>query len=103
MSLKVIINFEDTYQPIHIEPDFSEMSFISPQKDGSSTELLVFIKPHPDAELPNVYNLGFGPPNGEGSFHDDIKLRHADNSKVFSTVLFHALYFYRKTRISPLD
>lgn len=96
MSLKVIINFEDTYLPINLEPDFSEMSFISPQKDGTNRELFVFVNPHPDAELPNVYNLGFGPPDGYGGFHDDVKLRHADHDKVFSTVLFHALLFLQE-------
>lgn len=96
MSLKVKINFEDTYPPINIEPDFSEMSFISAQKDGTNREIFVSIKPHSDAELPNVYNLGFGPPDGHRSFLDDVKLRHADNDKVFSTVLFHAFLFLQE-------
>jgi hypothetical protein len=93
MSLQVTINFEDTYEPLSIEADFSKMSFNSPQKNGSNIELFVFIERHPDPELPNVYNLGFGPSDGNGAFSDATTLRHFDNSKVFSTVLFHSLLF----------
>jgi hypothetical protein len=93
MSLKVIINFKDTYPPVNIGLDFLEMRFISPQKDGANRELLVSLKPHSDPELPNVINLGFGPPDDHGGFDDHVKLRHADIHKVFSTVIFHALTF----------
>jgi len=93
MSLNININFEDIYTPIDIMQDFSEMTFISPQKDGTDVELLVFIKPHPDPELPNVYNLGFGPPDGNSQFLDNVKLYHLNNNKVFSTVLFLAFSF----------
>lgn len=96
MSLMITINFEDTYPPIDIQPDFSEMKFISPQKDGTDVELLVSIKPHPDPELPNVYNLGFGPPDSNGEFLDDVKLYHLNNNKVFSTVLFLAFLFLQE-------
>ncbi|RZM29142.1 MAG: hypothetical protein EOO88_06125 [Pedobacter sp.] len=96
MSLKVTVNFDDTYPPIIIEPDFTEMSFISPQKTGTDVELFACIKPHPDQELPNVFNLGFGPPDGNGGFKDNVKLSHSNNDKVFSTVLFLALLFLEK-------
>jgi len=96
MSLKITINFEDTYPPTDIQPDFAEMKFISPQKDGTNVELLVSIKPHPDPELPNVYNLGFGPLDGNDSFLDNVKLLHINNNKVLSTVLFLALLFLKE-------
>lgn len=43
--------------------------------------------------MPNVYNLGFGPPDRNGGFVDNVRLSNADIDKVFSTVLFHALAF----------
>ena len=89
----ITINFEDTYDPIGMDPDLCEMRFISPQKAGADRELLLKITPHPNPFLPNVYNLGFGPPGGKGGFLDDVRLKHADVGKVFSTVLFHALTF----------
>jgi len=91
--MQIIINFEDTYQPVCLSDDLSEMTFDSPQMDGTDKRLLVQITPHPDPLLPNVYNLGFGPPDGQGRFVDSIRLRHKDINKIFSTVLFHALSF----------
>ena len=91
--MPVTIDFAETYPPETLADDLSEMTFISPQKDGSGQILMVQIAPHPDPLLPNVYNLGFGPPGGNGSFIDNVRLRHADIDKVFSTVLFHALTF----------
>lgn len=96
MSLKVTVSFEDTFLPNTLEADFTGMSFISPQKDGSEVELFISIKPHPDPELPNVFNLGFGPSDGKGSFQDDVRLRHADIDKVFSTVLFLSFLFLQE-------
>ena len=89
----ISINFEETYDPISIESDLSQMTFDSPQSDGTSKLILVKIDNHPDEYLPNVYNLGFGPPDEEGGFKDYVKLRHINNNKVFSTVLFHGLTF----------
>ncbi len=89
----ITINFEDTYEPISIESDLSQMTFNSPQANGAIKIILVKIDSHPDKYLPNVYNLGFGPPNGKGGFQDSLKLKHLNSNKVFSTVLFHALTF----------
>jgi len=91
--MDILINFENTYEPISIESDFSEMTFHSRQKDGANELILVQIKPLNNPNLPNVHNLGFGPPDGNGRFRDDVRLRHADVPKVFSTVLFHSLNF----------
>lgn len=89
----ITINFEETFEPVSIESDFSKMIFNSPQVDGTDKQILVRIDPHPDPYLPNVFNLGFGPPDEDGNFHDNIRLKHAENDKVFSTVLFHGLTF----------
>jgi hypothetical protein len=69
------------------------MTFHSPQISGTNELMLVKISPHPDPYLPKVYNLGFGPPNGNGGFRDDIRLKHSDSNRVFSTVSFLGLIF----------
>jgi hypothetical protein len=89
----ITVNFEDTYDPTNISDDLSRMTFVSPLTNGILQELLVKISPHPDPFLPNVFNLGFGPPGGPNDFLDNVRLKHANVSKVFSTVLFHGLIF----------
>ncbi|WP_394332016.1 DUF6934 family protein [Pedobacter hartonius] len=96
MSLKININFKDTYTPIYIEEDLSGMSFNSPQKNGSSCELLAMINPYPGSELPGVYNIGFGPPDGKGRFIDYVDLKHTDSNKVFLTVLLFGITFLQR-------
>jgi hypothetical protein len=92
----ILIDFEDTYDPITVLNDLSEMSFMAPQVDDENKLLSVQIKPHTDPNLPTVYNLGFGPPAENGRFRDDIRLKHVNSSKVFSTVLFHGLTFLQE-------
>ncbi|SHL99428.1 hypothetical protein [Chitinophaga sp. CF418] len=92
----ITINFEETFEPTFMESDFSMMTFNSPQIDGSIVPIIVKIDPHPDPYLPGVYNLGFGPSDGQGEFSDDIRLRHENIGKVFSTVLFHGLTFLQE-------
>lgn len=72
------------------------MLFNSPQANGETEVILVTIAPHPDSYLPNVYNLGFGPPDGKGGFKDNVKLKHLHINKVFSTVLFLGLTFLKE-------
>lgn len=92
----ITINFEDTFEPESVENDLSQMIFNSPQVDGTMQQILVRIDSHPDPYLPNVFNLGFGPPDEDGNFHDDIRLKHTEINKVFSTVLFHGLTFLQE-------
>lgn len=92
----ITINFEDTFEPESIENDLSQMTFNSPQADGTSQQILVRIDPHPDPHLPKVFNLGFGPPDVDGNFYDNIRLKHTEINKVFSTVLFHGLTFLQE-------
>jgi len=91
--MPIIINFEDTYEPLSFGDNLTSMAFNAPQKDGREVELFILISPHSDPLLPNVYNLGFGPPDGNGSFLDDVRLNHQSLNKLFSTVIFHALNF----------
>jgi hypothetical protein len=92
----ILLDFEDTYDPNLVQHDLSEMTFDAPQVGGENELLLVQIKPHTDPNLPAVYNLGFGPPAENGRFRDDIRLKHANSGKVFSTVLFHGFTFLQE-------
>ncbi|PWG79311.1 DUF6934 family protein [Pararcticibacter amylolyticus] len=91
--MQVSINFDDIYDAVSISDDLTEMIFNAPQNDGNTCQLLVKIKKHPDPHLPNVYNLGFGPPNRSGGFRDNVRLHHKNINKVFSTILILALVF----------
>jgi hypothetical protein len=91
--MKITINFDDTYLPVQIQNDLSKMTFSSPQIDGSEALIVVIIERLDNPYMPNVYNLGFGPLDGNGGFLDNIRLKHVDIDKLFSTVLFHGLNF----------
>jgi hypothetical protein len=90
------LDFDKTFPPTSLEDDYSQMTFESPQEDGSIETMVIKIVPHAGFDLPNVYNMGFGPPDMKGGFRDDVKLRHADLSKVLSTVLFHGSNFLQR-------
>lgn len=96
MSLKIEINLDDTYDYTETRRDQSEMTFSSPQRDGSFSIIQVGIEEYLALGMPNVYNLGFGPPNGNGGIIDHVPLKHLDNDKVFSTILLFALKFLRR-------
>ncbi|MBC7758981.1 MAG: hypothetical protein H7069_09000 [Phormidesmis sp. FL-bin-119] len=89
----ITIDFENSYVPLTVDPAFTSMTFNSPQTDGSEELIVVQLQPYPISKLPNVYNLGFGPSDGDGSFRDNVPLRHADRNKVFSTIMVLALAF----------
>ncbi|QPH38411.1 DUF6934 family protein [Pedobacter endophyticus] len=91
--MQIAIDFEQTYPPTFIAEDLTEMRFNALQRDGSIQQILVKISKHPDPLLPDVYNLGFGPPASNGGFKDNVSLHHSNINKVFSTVLFLALAF----------
>ena len=91
----ITIDFDDTYTLVNAEIDqhFSITEFYSPQTGGDSILLRVVIEPHPDPLLADVYNLAMGPPIGERGIDDNVRLRHSDSSKVFSTAVLFALAF----------
>jgi hypothetical protein len=96
--MQIVINFEDFYEPETLEEDITGMTFLAPQKKGPDQLLLVKIEALGNPFLPGVYNLGFGPPDGKGSFIDNVRLKHADPDKVFSTVLFMGLAFLQDNK-----
>ncbi|WP_316838889.1 DUF6934 family protein [Pedobacter gandavensis] len=94
--MQVTINFDDIYETESIEDGLTKVTFDAPQKDGSIMKLLVVLSKHSDPNLPNVFNMGFGPPDGAGGFKDNVRLWHQDLNKVFSTILFISLRFLNK-------
>ncbi|MFC0513655.1 DUF6934 family protein [Mucilaginibacter angelicae] len=100
--MQVNINFDQTYSPLTLANDLTVMTFESPQIDGSVQEILILISPHPDPLLPGVFNLGFGPPDGNGAFKDNVRLKHANLNIVFSTVLLLGLAFLEQNPMATI-
>lgn len=87
------INLEDTIQPHYASEDLMNYRFNSLLSTGVEEELIVQIKNINDPFLPNVFNIGFGPSDGQGGFDDSISLPHEDISRVFSTIILLAMTF----------
>jgi len=93
MNLSVNLDFENTYDIEDISEDLTKFKFNTITKDGESIELHVSIANNRNVFLPSVYNLAFGPLNAQNEIDDTIRIKHADNSKVYSTILLGAITF----------
>jgi hypothetical protein len=89
----VTINLEETYDLVSVEPELTEATFNSCDKNDNPVLLKIMIKPLNDPFLSEVYNLSFGPPKDDGTIDDDAKICHQDSNKVFSTIILFALVF----------
>lgn len=102
MNINVNLDFADVYELSNLSADFCSFQFdtilIDKNKNESSLTLSVEIKVGYSNFLPDVYNLAFGPLNEEGKIDDRIALRHKDNQKVYSTILFGALTFLNNNK-----
>ncbi|MFP5439107.1 MAG: DUF6934 family protein [Bacteroidia bacterium] len=92
----ITIDLDNTILPHYVSHDLRDFRFYSPQKNGTVKELLVQIRDIFDPLLPNVFNIGFGPPNESGSFRDDVSMEHLNPGKVFSTVIVLAVAFLER-------
>lgn len=92
MNLDVKIDFDDVYEIEWLAPDFSYGRFNSPTKNGP-VELYVSIVVSTNQFLGEIPNLAFGPLREDGTIDDDAKIKHENNSKVYSTMLFAALTY----------
>jgi hypothetical protein len=92
----IILNLEDTIEPLWVSEDLTKYIFNSELKNDSVTELHVHINIHSDPLLPNVYNLAFGPLGDDGEINDSVKLNHSNINKVFSTIILFALAFLQE-------
>lgn len=90
------LNLNETYKHHSVDEDLLNMTFYSPGIDQSNTLIKVELRPYPDFQLQNVYNLAFGPLNEKNKLDDTAKIKHADTDKMFSTVLVFGLMFLQK-------
>jgi len=91
----ITIDFANTYIPITMAEDYTAMTFNSPQVNGSQILILVQLQLYPISKLSNVYNLGFGPSDGKGSFLDNVTLQHLNLNMVFSCIMLLPLAFLK--------
>lgn len=96
MAASVSIDFDNLYDIENISPDLKESNFITRLDNGQQLPLVVKISNLSHDLLPNVYNLAFGPMNSKGKVDDKAELKHADYSKVFSTILFSAVAYLKE-------
>jgi hypothetical protein len=94
----VKIDLGNTYELVNtsLSRENTKIDFFSPQSNGASRLIRVEIEPYPDASLPRVCNLAMGPLTEMGYIDDQIRLRHQDRSRVYSTLVFCILGFLDK-------
>ena len=96
----IIINLEDTYEPIDVAEDLSFMTFYSEVTNSPNILIKVDISPLGDLHLPNVCNMAFGPLIN-GDIDDKAKINHQSKDKVFSTILlFSLIYLQSNSKIT---
>lgn len=93
MALNIRIDFENCYETEPVTADLRLIRFNSERTDYTTVQIGVLIGHQPQALLPNVYNLAFGPMDDNNEIDDQAKVAHADHSKVFSTIILSALTF----------
>lgn len=95
MQLAIKIDLDDTYEIDSISEDLTRFQFTTITKDGEHVPIGVVIEAGKNNFLPDVFNLGFGPFNADGTINDGAIIKHQNSSKVFSTILLGALTFLR--------
>ncbi|HEY9004605.1 DUF6934 family protein [Ohtaekwangia sp.] len=93
MALNVRIDFENCYDAEPLSADLRLTKFETERIDNSNVLIGVLIGSQPQPLLPNVYNLAFGPMDGNNEIDDQVKVAHLDHSKMFSTIILSALTF----------
>lgn len=94
MNLEVKIDFDNMYEIEWLANDFSYGRFFS-QTPSGEIELYVSILASNNPFLGQIPNLAFGPLKADGTIDDDAKIKHVDNSRVYSTMLFAALTYLK--------
>lgn len=93
MAIGVKIDFDQTIDFAEISEDLRTATFRTEITTGNKVDLQIEISNEAHALLPNVFNLAFGPLDKRGQIDDRAELPHKDYSKVFSTILLHALNY----------
>lgn len=97
MRLNIKINFKETYPVEWLSRDLNNCKFVSETDQGFVT-LFISIEKNKNPILPEVYNLAFGPLNSLGQISDQIKIKHKNNQKVYSTIIYCAFLFLKKNK-----
>ena len=93
MAIGVKIDFDKTIDFDEISLDLRSAKFPTELSTGEEVELKIEISNEAHALLPNIFNLAFGPINDRGQIDDRAEVPHKDYSRVFSTILLHALNY----------
>lgn len=93
MGLNIKLNFEDCYAFTETKEDLKFYKFNTVINGGAEVKLGISIVNNVNPYLPDVYNLAFGPIDGNNNIDDKIEISHKDLSKAFSTIVFAALTF----------
>ncbi len=88
----VKIDFENCYEIELLSENFGFCKFDSITADNKTVSLGIKISDTSHDLLPDVYNLAFGKIE-EDSIDDNIRIKHKDVSKTFSTIIFTAYSF----------
>jgi len=100
----VKIDSWNRYEFDFVSNDVRTSNFQAELNDGSLIDLHIRIEKKSHELLPNAYNMAFGPLNPKGQIDDRAQLTYKDYSKVFSTILWSALtYLKRSYRSFPGD
>jgi hypothetical protein len=93
VALNIKINLDDCYNIETLSGDLTLSKFETVLTDDSVVPIGILISDTPQAFLPDVYNLAFGPIDANGNIDDKIRITHKEHSKVFSTIVLAALTF----------
>lgn len=92
MRLNIKIDFRNIYQIEWLSNELDYCKFRATTQHGE-LELYILIENKINPILPDIYNLAFGPLNQNGQINDQIRLKHLDNQKVYSTIIYVAYLF----------
>lgn len=93
MALNIKVDFDNCYVTEPLSEDLRLIRFETELTDHTTAPIGVVIGNQPLHLLPNVYNLAFGPMDGNNEIDDQAILSHVDHSKMFSTIILSALTF----------
>jgi hypothetical protein len=92
----VAINFEEVYDLLEVTIDYTEATFYTFDRCGHPILIKILLKLVDNPLLPGVHNLAFGPTNEDGSIDDQVRIKHKDSNKLFSTILLFCLNFLQE-------
>ena len=93
MGLNIKLNFGDCYPMQASTDNHSKITFNTVLHTGDLVPISIRISEEMHPLIPNAYNLAFGPIGHDDQIDDNIKLRHQNHSKLFSTIISAGITF----------